>query len=60
MLRNCDCTACCEACGHEPGCIRFSRERAAALDGVLADPAPAGSFLDYLLGRGLAATGGAL
>lgn len=59
MLTNCDCGACCEPCGHEPGCIRFSRERAVSLDEVLADPAP-GSFLDYLLVRGAATTGGAL
>jgi hypothetical protein len=23
MLPSCDCGACCEQCGHYPGCIRF-------------------------------------
>jgi hypothetical protein len=28
MLPNCDCGACCEQCGHYPGCIRYEMEEA--------------------------------
>lgn len=58
MLKNCSCGACCEECGHELGCIRFADERAVPLAEAIASP-PAGSFLDYLIGRGVVTTGGA-
>jgi hypothetical protein len=38
MLRNCDCGACCEACGHYDGCIRNAgRQRDAAAEVAMED-----------------------
>lgn len=38
MLRNCDCGACCEACGHYDGCIRNERrERDVAAEIAMED-----------------------
>jgi hypothetical protein len=38
MLRNCDCGACCEACGHYDGCIRNAgRERDVAAEVAMED-----------------------
>ena len=38
MLRNCDCGACCEACGHYDDCIRNAgRERDVADEVALED-----------------------
>jgi hypothetical protein len=38
MLRNCDCGACCEACGHYDDCIRNAgRERDAAAEVAMED-----------------------
>lgn len=45
MLPNCDCGACCEACGHYDDCIRYeARERNVADEVALEDgyrPMPA-------------------
>lgn len=38
MLRNCDCGACCEACGHYDDCIRNAgRERDVAAEVAMED-----------------------
>lgn len=38
MLRNCDCGACCEACGHDDDCIRNAgRDRDVAAEVAMED-----------------------
>lgn len=51
MLRNCDCGACCEACGHAPGCIRPEGLMPVPSDAELEATAAANptSFLAFLL-----------